>query len=308
MSAAQQSVAARAGLWARALRLPFASASALPFLLGAAAATPAADAAYAVPLGLVAVVAAHLCANLANDVADTDSGADAQDPVARGFFGGSKVICAGLLARSAVRTAAWLLGGASIAALLTLAFLRHSCLPLGAAAFALALALAYSLPPLKLAYRGWGEPTVGLLFGPVAVSAGYYCCGGVAFSPTALRLGVVAGLLTMAILLANEVPDAADDARVGKRTWVVRLGADRGWLLFVGTVAGAFGVLASVGVRGGWTHGTTFALVAGLAPAIGAAVRLRVAPHDKLRLRGASARAILMQAVVLLVLTLERWL
>lgn len=309
MSAAAQQPAPRArraGRWIRALRLPFVGASALPYLLGAASAESSApDWVPAVCLGLVVVVAAHLCANVANDVADTDSGVDTRDPTHHGFFGGSKVLCEGLVPRRALVRAAALCGSIAALALAGLAALRGSVLPLGVAAGALALALAYSLPPVRLAYRGAGEATVGLLFGPVAVLAGHYARGGQPFAPLPLRLGLAAGLLVAAILVANEVPDAPDDALFGKRTLVVRLGPQNGWLLFVALVAAAFGIVAGA-VPAVRPVGVVAASALGVPLAAGAASRLRNARPDKFRLRAASARAIALQAAVVGVLALEQ--
>jgi len=301
---------ARLGLWLRALRLPFAGASALSYLAGvslAGAPAPAAPDGAGVALGLVAVVAAHLCANLFNDIADTDSGVDAIDPVAHGFFGGSKVIQAGLLGRSDVLRAARLAGGVSLTAALALSLVKGSPLPVVAASAALGLALAYSLPPLRLSYRGWGEAAVGLLFGPVTVLAGHYARSGLPASSAALRLGVAVGFLVLSILLANEIPDAACDAAAGKRTLVVRVGPQRGWMLYVGAVAGGLGVLAGF-FRRGSLPALAPALAAGLILASGTVVRLRRFPGDKLRLRTAALHAIMVPSTVLVILMAGRWI
>ena len=75
----------------RALRLPFAAVSVLPFVFGSLLDWPYFD----IPrfiLGLIAAVGTHLGANLINDYADSKSGADWQDKRFFGFFGGSKLI------------------------------------------------------------------------------------------------------------------------------------------------------------------------------------------------------------------------
>lgn len=294
-------------VWVLALRLPFLGASALPFLAGAVMAPASVPRFPATALlGFVAVATGHLCANVANDIADTDAGVDALDPVPHGFFGGSKVICAGWLPRTSVVRCAGFLGAACMASVAALAALSRSLLPVAAAVLALGLALAYSLPPLRLGGRGWGEVAVGLLFGPVTVVAGYWSRCGLVPPPAVLRMGLVAGFLAASVLLANEVPDADCDARAGKRTLVVRTGVHRGWLLYGISVAVALGLLASG--PSGWisTPALVLALLAGALPAGDAAARLRRVPADKRLLRAASARAILAQSAVLLVFVAER--
>ena len=75
----------------RALRLPFLSASILPFVFGSLVVRKQ----FNLPafiLGLMAAAFTHLSANLINDYADSKSGVDWQDKRFFGFFGGSKLI------------------------------------------------------------------------------------------------------------------------------------------------------------------------------------------------------------------------
>jgi ABC-type dipeptide/oligopeptide/nickel transport system ATPase component len=75
----------------RALRLPFITASILPFVFGSLIERTAFG--YTgFCLGFLAVISVHLSANLINDYADSASGADAHDLRFFGFFGGSKLI------------------------------------------------------------------------------------------------------------------------------------------------------------------------------------------------------------------------
>ena len=79
----------------RALRLPFTTASVLPFIAGSLLA----KATFGIGpfiLGLISVVMTHLGSNLINDYADSKSGADWQDKKFYTFFGGSKLIQEGV--------------------------------------------------------------------------------------------------------------------------------------------------------------------------------------------------------------------
>ncbi|MFA5096893.1 MAG: hypothetical protein WC478_06095, partial [Candidatus Omnitrophota bacterium] len=80
----------------RALRLPFISASILPFVFGSLIARQDFNM-LGFTLGLLAVIFTHLSANLINDYFDSKSGVDWRDGNFYGFFGGSKLIQEGAL-------------------------------------------------------------------------------------------------------------------------------------------------------------------------------------------------------------------
>lgn len=230
----------------RALRLPFCSASAVPYIAGGILASgPTRWDVFA--LGLAAVVFTHLSANLMNDVADDANTVDRQDSRYFGFFGGSQLIQEGVLTRRAYRAGAMACGAVAAVSVLAAAWLTGSWPAVAYFAAILLLGWAYSHPPLKLSSRGLGELTIFLLFGPACVVGGAYLQQGGWPSEAAWWVSVPLGLLTAAILVANEVPDAEIDAAGGKRTLVVRLGAGRGWALLAVTL-GAVYVSIPVGI------------------------------------------------------------
>jgi 1,4-dihydroxy-2-naphthoate octaprenyltransferase len=157
----------------------------------------------------------------ANDFADRE--ADALNPSPTIVSGGSRVIQEGKLAPQALRKAAWLMLGA----MLVLAFgvaLTHGRwwlppLVLGGAA----LLWAYSFPPLRLSYRGYGELLQGLGVGVVLPIIGFYVqAGSFAALPwlgllPSFLLGYVSNLLTA-------LPDYPGDRAANKRTYPVRFG------------------------------------------------------------------------------------
>lgn len=185
-------------------------------------------------LTLVLAGTAHAGANVLNDFYDARSGADALNLGRLApFTGGS-----GLIQRGAVtpaHTGLW-------AAILLLAVvvpglwlvLRSGLGLFGLGLAGLFMAWAYSAPPLQLMARGASELTVACAWGLMVVGADYTQRQQWATLPAALGLGF--GLLVACILLINSFPDAAADARVGKRTLVVRLGPRR--------AAGLYAVLA----------------------------------------------------------------
>src|SRR5690606_2262008 len=117
----------------------------------------------------------HLVIVFTNDVADRDGDALHEAPTL--FSGGSRVLQQGLLEpKQLVRGAI-----AASAALVVLSgvgvWLGRPLLPLFAVA-ALGLLAAYSLPPLRLSYRGQGEILQGLGVGLVLPLLGFYLQSG----------------------------------------------------------------------------------------------------------------------------------
>lgn len=80
-----------------------------------------------------------------------------------------------------------------------------------------ALGLAYSAEPLRLSYRGLGEPTIGLIFGPLLVSGVYFSSSGI-FGINSVVVGAAIGLLVTNILYCHSVLDLEADKSVGKLT------------------------------------------------------------------------------------------
>ena len=111
----------------------------------------------------------------------------------------------------------------------------------------LALGWAYSAPPLKLMSRGLGELAVALAWGLIVVGADHVQRQ--QFLPLPALVALSYALLMANILLINGLPDAASDARVGKRTLAVRLGARRSALLYLLIALLAHGWLAGAALQ-----------------------------------------------------------
>ncbi len=87
----------------------------------------------------------------------------------------------------------------------------------------MAAGVLYSMPRVMLAGRGIGEAIIGIAFGVIPVLGAAWLQSGVV-DGQALLVAVPVSAWVAAILLMNEVPDRAADARAGKRTLPVRLG------------------------------------------------------------------------------------
>ncbi len=99
-------------------------------------------------------------------------------------------------------------------------------------------AFLYTTGPYPLAYHGWGDVLVIIFFGFIPVGCTYYVmCHDWTWSVTIASLAC--GLIIDTLLMVNNYRDREQDAKSGKRTIVVRLGAETGqWLyLVLGVIA-----------------------------------------------------------------------
>lgn len=205
--------------WLLATRPRTLPAAVGPVLVGNALAS--ASPSFAV-LAMVATVACALMlqvsVNLANDYFDFVNGVDTGERL-----GPVRVTQSGLLPPPTVRNGMVL--ALILAILIGLYLVWLAGWPLLVAGLLAVLAvLAYSGGPLPLASHALGDLTVFMFYGPVAVAGTYYVQTG-AVDPLALALSVAVGLPIVAILVVNNLRDIATDARAGKITLAVRLGA-----------------------------------------------------------------------------------
>ncbi len=230
----------------RALRLPFTTASVLPFVMGSVLMPwPIRWDKFA--LGVVAVACTHLSANLMNDYGDSRSRADWKDLDYYGFFGGSKLIQTGVLTERFYLVASIIFAMIAAACVIVIAILMNSpwIIPLYVAV--LLLGWSYSEKPLQLSHHSLGEPLIFVLFGIAPVMAGYYLKTESFPALEAFLASLPFGFLTVAILVGNEVPDFSTDAQAGKRNWVVALGREKGYLIYAGLIVAAYvSILAAV--------------------------------------------------------------
>lgn len=195
---------------------------------------------------LAGAAALHVSANTFNDYFDWTSGTDALNAdYFSPYSGGSRSVELGLISeRGLLRVAVGsLLVSALLAAPVLLAHGR------GVAAFGAIgafLAYFYTAPPLRLsARRGLGELSVGVAFGPLLTAGCAFALTG-RVSAADFAVGVPLGLLTAAILLINEFPDAHADGLAGKNHLVVTLGKACSRWVYVALVTLGFAVTAGL--------------------------------------------------------------
>ena len=224
------------------MRLPFLSASLIPYFIGAAYCLRKENIEILNTrffIGLVAVVSAHIGANVFNDYFDSKSGCDWQDKTEHVFFGGSKIIQKGFLSEKEVFKVGAIFIFLSALSVVLLQIIINNIPIILFGIFILFLAIFYSAPPLKLAYRGLGELVIFILFGSAIVAASYTILTKEYFGLNQILLSLPISFLVTAILYCNEVPDFKIDKNAGKKNLVVRTGLRTAYLGYLLLILGA---------------------------------------------------------------------
>jgi 1,4-dihydroxy-2-naphthoate octaprenyltransferase len=216
----------RAAAWLRIARLHFYPPVLVLYLVGALAARregAAFDAGQCL-LGATYLFLVVLATSMANEY--VDHAADRVNANAGPFSGGSRVLVEGRLGAPAVRTAIVLAVGLAVLAGSVLVARAPAARAPAMSAMALAalvLGLGYTMPPLKLSFRGLGEPDVAFLHSIfVAVFGSVVQTGASTATPLLLSLPCFFAVLGAITLAA--IPDHAADTTIGKRSWSVRFG------------------------------------------------------------------------------------
>ena len=202
-------------------------------------------------LALLSCLGFALCVqvacNFANDLGDSLRGADTAARV-----GPRRAVSAGDISPAAMRRGIWI--ACILALVLGAPVALLSPWLLLAGLLAIACALAYTLGPFPLAYRGLGDVFVVGCFGVQATVLTAWAISvaltnvAMPWAP-ALLAGLGLGLLADNILVANNARDYETDLAVGKRTTVVRFG--RGFARNLHGFNSIFG-LACLGHVFGW--------------------------------------------------------
>jgi len=101
----------------------------------------------------------------------------------------------------------------------------------------------YTVPPVKFAYRGFGELGLLVNFGPVLVMGSYYVQRQT-FDIEPVIVSLVPGFLMWSMIVINEIPDYEEDRTSGKMNLVARFGRHAGVILYQAGLLCAFGTLA----------------------------------------------------------------
>jgi 1,4-dihydroxy-2-naphthoate octaprenyltransferase len=195
-------------------------------------------------LALLVALALQVGVNYANDYSDGRRGTDADR------VGPMRLVGSGAASPHQVLVAAGVAFAVAAVAGLGLAALSSWWL-VAVGAVSILAAWTYTGGPIPYGYRALGEVFVFVFFGLVAVV-------GTTFAQTrhvdslAVAAAVPIGLLSVALLVVNNLRDVHGDAAVGKRTLAVLLGEARTRAFYTGLVAVAFVLIAAIGTARPW--------------------------------------------------------
>ncbi|WP_411292584.1 1,4-dihydroxy-2-naphthoate polyprenyltransferase [Tannerella forsythia] len=213
--------------WIQAARPQTLAASASPVLVACALAYRN-DAFQWIPAVwcMAVAVLAQIAANFFNDYFDFKKGADTEQRL-----GQQRAVASGWITPKTMLIGAFVtLSAASLCGFALLLFSDWWLIFVG---LAIALCvLAYTAGPYPLAYHGLGDLAVLLFYGVIPVCFTYYVQAQ-EFTWTAGWLSIAMGLLSVNILLVNNVRDREQDAQAGKRTTVVMFGRRFGTTLYL---------------------------------------------------------------------------
>ena len=232
------------GAWIQALRLHYVPTSIFPAVLGSVIAWVAYrefNLWYFV-LVVIGVTLHHMGLNMVDDVFDYLHSVDRLPGEEKNpYTGGSGVLTGGLLSTGQVLSAAIFcyLIGITITVYLTI-MIGWPILIF--AAIGIFSSVFYTVPPIRYGYRGFGELSLLINFGPVICLGAFYVqTGSIGWEPFIISL--VPGFLMWSMIVINEIPDYEEDRQAGKLNLVVRLGRKRGVILYVAGLACAYAIL-----------------------------------------------------------------
>lgn len=221
------------GVWIKALRAPFFTATVIPVVLGATLAWHDSSLLnwQKFWLTLIGVVLIHAGANMINDYFDHKSGCDEINSNFTPFSGGSRVIQDKQFTARKVFFAAILCFTVGGIIGLYLNYLSASNVVLILGIIGVFLGFFYTVKISRIVYGGLGELAVGVGCGLLIVVGTYY----VQLRQLPLKVFLVSlpiSILIALVLFINEFPDYVADKSVGKKTLVVILGKKRAMILY----------------------------------------------------------------------------
>ena len=187
-------------------------------------------------LTLVGIIFMHAAANLFNDYYDVLSGVDTLE-VSTAQYRPHPLVEGTLKPGEVLIEAICLFLLAAIIGIFLAVTRGWTILIIGmAGAFA---GLFYTAPPFRYKYRGLGEVSTFLMWGPLMVEGAYFVQRQT-LSVDALWVSLPFGVLVALVLLANNIRDAADDEKREIKTLPIIAGRQRGIWIYVMLVVFAY--------------------------------------------------------------------
>lgn len=227
--------------WLQATRPPTLPAAVAPVIVGSAVAIGQRTFSFGPCMAaLIGALLIQIGTNFANDLFDFQKGADTAERL-----GPQRVTQSGAFSTQQVLLATVVVFAlAVVVGLYLVAVGGWPVVAIGVSS--IAAGILYTGGPYPLGYHGLGDLFVFIFFGLVAVMGTYYVESGTV-TIAALLAALPMGLLSVAILVVNNLRDIDTDRVAGKRTLAVRLGRPLTRLQYILCLAGAY--VAPMGMR-----------------------------------------------------------
>ena len=215
-----------------------------------------------------------------NDYFDLESGVDTENYV-RALYAPHPVL-SGLISKTGLILAIALVNLIDLGLLVFLTERRGWPVALFAL-LGLFISVFYVAPPLQLKHRGFGEPGVFLVWGPLMIGGTYYVTAGT-LPPWVLVASLPYALLVTTVLMGKHVDKLEADTAKGIRTLPVILGRERALFLTQQLLVSFFIFVVCLVLTGTLSVWTLLVLLAAAAAVEGAEGALAArAPRRRLR-------------------------
>jgi len=193
-------------------------------------------------LVLAAVTVNYFGLAMLDDVFDFLSAVDTRTEQDKNpFSGGSGVLTSGALSPRQLLTAA-ILCFVCVAVIGVYFVITKGWMILLFGIVGLFSSVFYTMPPVKLCYRGMGELGLLINYGPtIGLGAFYVQTGALAWEPFVISL--VLGFMMWSMIIINEIPDYDEDRRGGKLNLVARFGREVGIQLYGAGLTAAYATI-----------------------------------------------------------------
>lgn len=212
--------------WMTLARLPFHIAGILPFILGGILAWHiTGNLNWAIMLwSILAVEFILLTVHFASEYFDYEVDSVSAKLGKNRFSGGSQILQKGIISKKKALIASFIsIIPALFIGLLLQFYYKTNFLTLPLGIIGLILGLSYSVKPIRLAYRGFGEIIVGFCYGWLTLATAYYLQVG--SIPAIVHLiSLPLGFSIFNVILINEFSDYHADREARKNNLVVRFG------------------------------------------------------------------------------------
>ena len=234
----------RLGIWWKAFRFHYTSASFMPAILGGMIAWTT-DGQFHPGyflLVMIGLVLNHMALNMTDDyydfrhLVDMTAG-DGRNP----YTGGSGLLSSGLIQPERMKQVFIAFFLLAIGIGVFLGVMRGAFI-LILLAIGFFCAYFYTAPPIRFGYRGLGEIAQLLCFGPgIGLGACYVQTQKISWE--AFWGTLPFGIMLFSMITINEIPDYVEDRKGGKLNLVARFGREAGVWLFILSLLSAYGAI-----------------------------------------------------------------